>query len=120
MSIYERGAASVRRALTRNGQAATITRTTATGGGPSSLTGGTRATAEHSCRVALFPIDQRDVDGALVKAGDWRAIVTAIDGFAPTTTDKLICTEGELSIIDPGKFAPAGTVTHYDMLVRKA
>lgn len=108
-----------RRILKRNGQLGSIKRTTSTGAGPASLTAGTDTTTTYPCRLAIFPIDQRDVDGELVKSGDWRAIVEAVDGVTPTTTDKLSCSEGDLTIVDPGKFSPAGIVTHYDMVVRK-
>jgi hypothetical protein len=45
----------------------------------------------------------------------------AAEGLAiePTTTDHVICSVGRLAIVDAGKFAPAGTVTHYRMVARK-
>lgn len=119
MSIHKRGKAMAKRILKRNGQLGSVQRVTSSGGGPASLSAGTDTTETHACRLVLFPVNQRDVDGELVKAGDWRAIVEAIDDFIPTTTDKLVCSEGDLTIVDAGKFSPAGTVTHYDMLVRK-
>ena len=119
MSIHARGKAAVKRMLKRNGQLGSIRRITSTGGGPSSLTPGTETTTDHACRLVIFPVDQKDVDGELVKSGDWRAIVEAVEGVEPTTTDRLVCSEGPLVIADAGKFAPAGLTTHYDMIVRK-
>jgi len=89
------------------------------GGGPSDLDGGAERTRDYACRVAVLPIDQRDVDGALIKAGDWRAYV-ALLSIVPTTTDRLVCSAGVLTIVDPGQMAPAGTTTHYEMIVRRA
>jgi len=40
-------------------------------------------------------------------------------GIEPVTTDTLVCSAGQLKIVDAGRFAPAGTVTHYRMVARK-
>ncbi len=121
MTVYTRARTSALRMLTGLGEVGHIRRTSVSGGGPSDTSGGTVTETDHACRVALLPIDQRDVDGTLVKAGDWRAYVAASGlSITPTTTDKLVCSEGVLSIVDAGKFAPAGTVTHYEMTVRRA
>lgn len=121
MSFYERMAALVDRQLAAKGEDGFIRRTEVTGGGPSDPDGGTETTTDHACRVAVFPVDQKDVDGTLIKSGDWRALI-ATGGLqvVPTTTDLLVCSIGVLTIVDPGEFKPAGAVTHYRMLVRKA
>lgn len=121
MSFYERMAALVDRQLAAKGEAGAIRRTEVSGGGPSDPTGGTETTTDHPCRVAVFPVEQKDVDGTFIKSGDWRALI-ATDGLGvvPTTTDLLVCSVGVLTIVDPGEFKPAGAVTHYRMLVRKA
>lgn len=102
------------------GQLGAIRRSVTTGGGPSDPSGGTEAVTDYPASMALFPVDQRDVDGTFIKAGDWRVMV-ATEGLTitPTTTDLLVCSEGVLTIVDPGRFSPAGTVTHYRMVARK-
>ena len=117
MSFYSDMAALAEDLLTEFGEVAAIRRASVSGGGPSS-TGGTVSTVDHACRVAILPVEQKDVDGELVKAGDWRAYVAPL-AIVPTTTDKLVCSEGVLAIVDAGKFSPAGTVTHYEMIVRR-
>ena len=121
MSFYDRMAALVDRQLAAKGEDGLIRRTEVSGGGPSDPTGGTETVTEYPCRVAAFPVDQRDVDGTFIKSGDWRALI-ATGGLdvVPTTTDLLVCSVGVLTIVDPGEFKPAGTVTHYRMLARKA
>lgn len=120
MTIYDRAIAVVTRQLADKGQLGAIRRSVVAGGGPSDPLGGTATETDYPARLVLFPVSQKDVDGTFIKAGDWRVIV-GTDGLdiTPTTTDKIVCTEGVLVIVDAGKFAPAGTVTHYKMVARK-
>jgi hypothetical protein len=137
---YTRGAALADRILgSDKGETGAIRRTTVTGGGPS-VGEGTTTVTDYPCRLAAFPVALRDVDGTYIKAGDWRVLVAtgigqgqanawplddavdAIEDFAdiePTTTDKLVCSQGVLTIVDAGQFDPAGVVTHYKMIARK-
>lgn len=118
MTFYADLAATALELLTELGEAGNIRRRSVTGGGPSAGAG-TVTTTDYACRVAVLPVDQRDVDGTLVKAGDFRAFVAPL-AITPTTTDKLVCSLGVLTIVDAGEFKPAGTVTHYEMIVRRA
>ena len=118
---YTRGAALADRILgSDKGETGAIRRTTVTGGGPSDPAGGTTVESDYPCRLAAFPVAQRDIDGTLVKAGDFRVLVaTGGLDITPTTTDLIVTSNGLLTIIDAGRFAPAGTVTHYKMIGRK-
>lgn len=118
MTFYDRMAAVAARLLASKGQTGAIRRTVITGGGPSDPTGGTATVTDYPAQMAVFPIDQSDVDGELVKAGDFRVIVEALT-ITPKTTDQVVCDLGTLRIVDAGRFAPAGTVTHYRMVARK-
>jgi len=117
---YDSAKDTAARLIKRKGQLGAIRRTVTTGGGPSDPTGGSTATNDYPARLALFPVSQKDVDGTFIKAGDWRVLVST-EGLTidPTTTDRLVTSEGVLTIIEPGKFAPSGTVTHYSMVARK-
>jgi len=101
------------------GETGLIRRLSISGGGPSDKTGGTRTETDYVCQLAAFPVDESDVDGTLVKAGDFRVLVAPLE-IVPTTTDKVVCSQGVLTIVDPGQYDPAGTVTHYRMLARLA
>ena len=119
MSEYASAKDTAARLIRKKGQLGAIRRTVTTGGGPSDPTGGSTATTDYPARMALFPVSQEDIDGTFIKAGDWRVLVST-EGLAvdPTTTDRLVTSEGVLTIIEPGKFAPAGEVTHYSMIAR--
>ncbi len=121
------------------GQLGAVRRTMTSGGGPSDPTGGFSSTIDHPVRFALLPVEQKDVDGTFIKAGDWRAIVSPLvpddadDWIAPSgvnatspisgitveTTDRLATNEGLLTIIDAGRLAPGGSLVMYEMVVRK-
>lgn len=120
MTLYARAQATADRLLQAYGEAATIRRTTVATASPSDPDAGSASTTDTAIRCAVFPVDQRDIDGTTIKAGDYRVIVSAKDlAIEITTTDSLICSAGTLSIVDAGRFAPAGTVTHYRMVARK-
>ena len=120
MTIYDTGQALADRQLADKGQTAAIRRVVVSGGGPTDPTGGTSTLTDYPCQVALFPVSLRDVDGTFIKAGDWRVLLsTAGLTITPTTTDKMVCSEGVLTIVDAGKFAPAGQVTHHKMIARR-
>lgn len=106
--------------MQRFGEVATLRRTTVADGSPSDRNAGTASTSDYAVRLAVFPVDQKDIDETVIKAGDFRVIVSAKDlAITPATTDELVCSAGTLAIIDAGRVAPAGTVTHYRMAARK-
>ena len=120
MGEYDNATATAARLIRKRGQLGAIRRTVTTGGGPTDPTGGSSTTTDYPARMALFPVSQGDIDGTFIKSGDWRVLVST-EGLdvEPTTTDRLVTSEGVLTIIEPGKFAPAGEVTHYKMVARK-
>lgn len=119
MSLYASAADTALSLLMQFGEAATIRRTTVTSGSPTDPAAGTTTTATFPCRLAIFPVSQRDINETTIKAGDFRVIVAAKGlTITPTTTDHLVCSAGTLAIVDAGRFAPAGTPTHYSMIAR--
>ena len=121
------------------GQLGAVRRTVTTGGGPSDPTGGSAVVTDYPIRFALVPVDQKDIDGTFIKAGDWKAAASpdvpedeaewtlasgvdaigAIDEISVTTTDRLVTSEGVLTIVDAGRLAPGGTLVMYEMVARK-
>lgn len=136
MTFYDQmaGVADELLSISEFGQLAAVRRVVKGVRSPTSVDASSDTVTDYPCLVALFPVSQRDIDGTHVKAGDWRALVATKDpagtwddgqalgvfsAITPTTTDRLICSEGDLKIVDAGKFAPAGQVTHYRMVVRR-
>jgi hypothetical protein len=119
VSIYASAADTALSLLLQFGEAAVIRRTTVANPSPSDPASGSATTADYACRLAVFPIDLRDIDGTTIKAGDFRVLVAAKGlTITPTTTDHIVCSAGTLAIVDAGRFAPAGTPTHYRMVAR--
>lgn len=114
---YGESVADARELLEEFGQTGTITRTTMSGGSPSTG-GGTTTTTDYPALMALFPVDARDVDGTMIKAGDWTVYVEPLD-IAPTTTDTITCSEGTLTIVNPKRIAPSGVTVLWEITARK-
>ena len=120
---YAEAAADALELLTEFGQIGSIRRTTRTGGGPGDPTGGAETLTDYPATLVVLPWEasnraSRDVSGTLIKQGDFQVLVAPLD-IDPATTDKIICSEGELTIISTGKLAPAGAVVLYDMTARR-
>ena len=120
MGEYDSAKATAARLIKRKGQLGAIRRTVTEKVSASSILEGFSEQIDYPARLALFPVSQADIDGTFIKAGDWRVLVST-EGLTiePTTTDRLVTSEGVLTIIEPGRFAPAGEVTHYSMVGRK-
>jgi hypothetical protein len=119
---YAEAAADALEMLAEFGQAGQIRRTTRTGGGPSDPTGGTETVTDYAATLVVLPINRdnagRDVAGTVIKTDDLRVLVGPL-AIEPTTTDRIVCSEGVLTIIDPGKLSPSGEAVLYDMTARK-
>jgi hypothetical protein len=114
---YAEAIADARELLAEFGQIGSIHRTTSAGGGATDPTGGTSTATPYPATMCVLPVSQRDVDGTTIRTGDWRVIIEALD-IEITTADRIVCSEGTLTIIDPGKLAPAGIVVMYDAKAR--
>lgn len=122
MSFYDdlAGVADDMLASTAFGQAGAIRRLTRADGGPGDVTSDAAVT-DHACQLVAMPVRAKDVDGTVIKSGDWWVYV-APGGLSitPTTTDRVICSAGNLAIVDARNVAPAGTTTHFLLLARSA
>lgn len=103
-------------------QTATIRKTTITGGGPADPDGGTETVTDYTARVAVFDINryrvgQETANGTAIAATDLQVVVEWF-GAEIELGDKIIADRGTLSVIDPGKIAPGGTVLAWDTVCR--
>lgn len=121
MSFYSDMAAVARDVLSEFGQTGSVTRTTVTGGGPADAAGGTSSATAYPARLAVFPIGVDRIDGTNIKAGDWQVICEALS-IEVTGDDTVQASYGgqtlNLSIVTPGRIAPAGVTVAYDMVCR--
>lgn len=118
---YAAKAATARRLIQKFGTTLQVKRTTTTGGSPSTG-GGSTTTNSHPFAGVVLPVDLQkahaDAPGSLVKAGDFTAYLEA-GPIAPTTTDRLICPQGDLAIIEAVALAPAGVTVMWTITARK-
>lgn len=122
---YSKTAATADRLLVRFGQAVTLTHTEPGAYSP----GGTIATTTttQSGTGAVTEWDSRQIDGALIKVGDRRLLLSPLNtsGAAltpPILGDTVTDAAGVVyTLVAPLKImAPAGTVTLYDCNLRGA
>jgi len=114
---YAAKAATAKRLLVKFGQVGAIRRTVKVGGGPTDPTGGTTVDVDYPATLVVLLVDGKDVDGTVIRTGDWSVIIEAIE-IEITTADKIVCTEGTLSILDTGRIAPSGVTVVYDSKAR--
>lgn len=117
MGYYDAKARKAMAMLTKRGQAGQVARSVTIGGGPSGGAGTTVVT-DYPVRLAVFPIEIERIDGTLIATGDYRVICSTAD-VEIELSDRIECSEGTLTIMDLGKFAPDGTIIFYDMVARR-
>jgi len=125
MSLYTDVASKVATIIAQLGQTGQVQKPTPvlSGGGPTDPTGGTPGVAPDpvSANMAIFPMmmsTSRDrIDGTSILETDFQVIVEPVDGGIDEG-DKIICSEGTLTIVNLGKIAPEGTIVAYDMICR--
>ena len=77
----------------------------------------TNETRFRAALVAVFPIEIERIDGTNIFSGDYRLICSTAE-VELKLSDRIECSEGTLTIMDLGKFAPDGTIIFYDMIAR--
>ncbi|GAA6162574.1 hypothetical protein NBRC116590_02780 [Pelagimonas sp. KU-00592-HH] len=118
MTFYDDLAGDVTDLLEELGQVGQVRRLNRTGGAASSTTAGATAPEDFDAKMAVLPVDDKRVDGTNIFVGDFQVIVEALTGGI-TKEDKIVCTEGTLTIRKLGKIAPAGTIVAYDMVCHR-
>lgn len=117
MGYYDAKARKAKQMLMKRGQAAQVARSVVVGGGPSDPSGGTVITTRYDVRLAVFPIEIERIDGTNIFSGDYRLICSTAE-VELELSDLIECSEGTLTIMDLGRFAPDGTIIFYDMVGR--
>ncbi|MFD2235946.1 hypothetical protein [Aureimonas populi] len=75
---------------------------------------------DHPCRLAVLPIADRDIDGALIKAGDVKILVSTVGlSITPTTVNTVIAANGTFTIVRVKTLAPAGVAVLHDLMGRR-
>jgi hypothetical protein len=107
--------ASALRLIDKFGQAGAIVRDVP-GSGPEWDPGEPVPTA-HTCTMAVFKFDNRDIDGTLIKANDKKVFIAA-KGLSPTTTDKLMIGGVPHTVVRVISINPAGTSVYFEIQAR--
>lgn len=118
MTFYDPLIADVTAILTELGQAGSIKRTTTTGGGPSDPSGGVETVTSYPARLVVFPVSPDRIDGTNIIATDFEVTMAPL-AVEVEASDKVVCSEGELTIKQVGKQAPEGTIVAYLMVCSK-
>lgn len=110
-------AATANKLLQRFGASATLTRSTPGEYDPD--TGAAPITAAvQNVTAAVFPVEDRFVDGTLIFATDQQAYVSAVGVTEPRPGDVLTWNGTDLTVIRCKNLGPAATFVLYEMIVR--
>lgn len=111
------------------GQVGAIKRTVVTPP-PNDWTPGTEVSAYHPIKVAVLPIEEKNVDGTLIMAGDQQALISPLGLTVTPQVGDIILVNGEMdgeeyvggdtwTVFTMKTLAPAGIVALYDAVVRR-
>lgn len=116
--FYENLAVIAARLLADKGQTVTFSRDNVSSFDPvlGQETLGTPVT--YSGDGASFGYNKSEVDGTIIQAGDIRFILEAVT-TEPLPGDSVTIDSVVYRVMDVRKSAPAGTVTHYELQLRK-
>ena len=118
MNFYERMAATTNKILQSKGQEVTIAKQTVGDYSVATSSASVTETTQTGYGVLLDHGDD-EIDGTLIKFGDKRLLLTAIDITAPTLGDKVTVDSIVYTIVPPLKtISPAGTTVLYDLNLR--
>lgn len=118
MSFYSQMATTANKLLTKFGAIGTLTRVTVGEYDPDTGSAATTETA-YSIRAAVFPVEQKDVDGELIKATDNYAIASVLGAALPVSGDKFTFDGDSYTVLRVKELAPSGFAVIYEMWVRK-
>jgi hypothetical protein len=114
---YSKPLATAHRLLTRFGAAGTLTRRTMGAYDPASGTG-TTTTASEAVTAVVLDFPQRYIDGTLIRQGDKRAYVSAVDLEPPQQGDVMTWQGTAYEVVSIKDTAPAGTSLIYELQIR--
>lgn len=110
------------RQIKDKGQAVTITKQTPGSYNTSTGVATVTTSAQYSYGV-VFPVNDRNIDGTLIKQGDKRLLLSVLNTAgaaltAPSINDTVTVGSVTYTITDIKPLAPAGTVLYYDCNIR--
>lgn len=117
MTIYTDFSETALALLEEFGQSGTLKKVDLIGDEIDAPNGGSSVPSEYTVNIVVFPVNEMRIDGTNIRHGDYQVLMGAF-GEEAVAGDWVICSEGTLSIIDPGKIAPDGTIVLYDMIAR--
>lgn len=114
---YARTAATALRLLQRFGATATLTRPGVSGYDPE--TGAVTATpVVDGCTAAVFPYEDKHVDGSLILSTDQQALIAASGLSEPRPGDVLAWGGKGLTVVKAKNLGPSGVMVLYEVQVR--
>ena len=76
------------------------------------------STDDTVVQAVRLDYEKKQIDGEVVKRGDFRLIVETKDGFTPNTEGKMLYDGKEWQIVEILEQRPADTVIYYEMQMR--
>ncbi len=119
MTFYSEVAAIAAELLAEFGAVSTLTRTTSGGYDPETGTVIEPATTVYPCTLAVFPVEDRFIDGTAVLRGDQTAYVSAVGLGDPIPGDAVAWRGADYQVIRGEVLAPAGEAVLYTLQLRK-
>lgn len=110
-------AATAQRLLQRFGAATTLTRNTAGDYDPETGSAPVTTTSQDVI-AAVFPVEDRFVDGTLIFATDQQAYISAVGVTEPRPGDVLLWNGANLTAVRCKNLGPSGVYVLYEMIVR--
>ena len=116
--FYSGLAAVASRLLASKGQSVSFSRVT--GGSKNAATGITSggSTSTYSGNGAGFGYNRSEIDGTIIQSGDIRLILEAVS-TTPEPNDECTYDSVDYRVMSVKETSPGGTVTHYELQLRK-
>lgn len=118
MTFYSQLAAVASRLLTDKGQSVSFSRRTGGTFNPATGTYSGDTATTFSGYGAAFNYNKTEIDGTIVQSGDLRLILEAV-ATPPAQGDEATVGGIDYRVMDVRPTSPGGTVTHYELQLRK-
>ncbi len=119
MGFYDEVRSDAHAVLTEFGAAGTLTYKTRSGEYDPDLGDYSEVEVTQACTAAVFPVDQKLVDGTTVLATDEQAYLSAVGLSIPEPTHVLTLGGVARTVVSVKNLAPAGTSVLVELIVRR-